>query len=159
MRRSLALASAALLAFGIAACGGSTVDSADVTTSAKSSSTSAASTSQSEEKSKQRGTSRQDPEINEPGAKRVDEAPDGHMPLSDADGAYLDDLIAAKVDVQGVEDQLIGAGRATCADTPEADRKAMADAMAGQLIAQGRTKAEASAVSSAIAKAAKKAYC
>lgn len=159
VRGSAALATATLLAFGIVACGDATVNSEDVSSSAKASSSSAGAASESAKKEKPRSTTNKEPEINEPGAKRVDEAPDGQMPLSEADGGYLDDIIAAKVDVAGVEDQLIGAGRATCAEVPEAERKAMADAMAGQLIAQGRTKADAATVASAIAKAAKKAYC
>ena len=89
----------------------------------------------------------------------MDEAPDGQMKLSEADDSYLEALEKAGIDVGGVEDQLIGTGRAACADAPEEERQVIALAIAGQLVAQGRSQESAEEVAKTIASSAKKAYC
>ena len=146
----------ALLTFGVAACGSSTVESSEVTSST---STKTSTTSSSTKTSAPKSSEKSAPEITDPQAKRVDEAPDGQMKLSEADDSYLGALEKAGIDVDGVEDQLIGTGRAACADAPEEERQVIALAIAGQLVAQDRSQDSAEEVAKAIASSAKKAYC
>lgn len=151
-------------AFALVACGDSTVDSAELSSARQSSAQASASSSSSaasESASAQRTKDAAgEPEITDPAAKQTDSAPSGQMPLSKKDESYLDALVADKIDVNGVEDALIGAARAHCAaGLVGQDANVMVDAIAGQLIAQERTTADPEAVSSSIAKAAKDAYC
>ena len=155
--RTLARTTAvALLTFGVAACGSSTVESSEVTSSTT---TKTSTTSSSTKTSAPKSSEKSAPEITDPQAKRVDEAPDGQMKLSEADDSYLGALEKAGIDVDGVEDQLIGTGRAACADAPEEEREVIALAIAGQLVAQGRSQESAEEVAKTIASSAKKAYC
>lgn len=155
--RTLATTTAvALLTFGMAACGSSTVESSEVTSSTT---TKTSTTSSSTKTSAQKSSEKSAPEITDPQAKRVDEAPDGQMKLSEADDSYLAALEKAGIDVDGVEDQLIGTGRAACADAPEEERQVIALAIAGQLVAQDRSQDSAEEVAKTIASSAKKAYC
>ncbi|OHR22186.1 hypothetical protein HMPREF2787_06255 [Corynebacterium sp. HMSC061H03] len=155
--RTLATTTAvALLTFGVAACGSSTVESSEVTSSTT---TKTSTTSSSTKTSAPKSSEKSAPEITDPQAKRVDEAPDGQMKLSEADDSYLGALEKAGIDVDGVEDQLIGTGRAACADAPEEERQVIALAIAGQLVAQGRSQESAEEVAKTIASSAKKAYC
>ncbi|MDK8506675.1 hypothetical protein HMPREF2751_05970 [Corynebacterium sp. HMSC063G05] len=155
--RTLATTTAvALLTFGMAACGSSTVESSEVTSSTT---TKTSTTSSSTKTSAPKSSEKSAPEITDPQAKRVDEAPDGQMKLSEADDSYLEALEKAGIDVAGVEDQLIGTGRAACADAPEEERQVIALAIAGQLVAQGRSQESAEEVAKTIASSAKKAYC
>ncbi|OFQ00386.1 DUF732 domain-containing protein [Corynebacterium sp. HMSC070B05] len=155
--RTLATTTAvALLTFGVAACGSSTVESSEVTSSTT---TKTSTTSSSTKTSAPESSEKSAPEITDPQAKRVDEAPDGQMKLSEADDSYLGALEKAGIDVDGVEDQLIGTGRAACADAPEEEREVIALAIAGQLVAQGRSQESAEEVAKTIASSAKKAYC
>ena len=155
--RTLATTTAvALLTFGVAACGSSTVESSEVTSSTT---TMTSTTSSSTKTSAPKSSEKSAPEISDPQAKRVDEAPDGQMKLSEADDSYLGALEKAGIDVDGVEDQLIGTGRAACADAPEEEREVIALAIAGQLVAQGRSQESAEEVAKTIASSAKKAYC
>ncbi|WP_049171819.1 DUF732 domain-containing protein [Corynebacterium sp. 239_CJEI] len=155
--RTLATTTAvALLTFGVAACGSSTVESSEVTSSTT---TKTSTTSSSTKTSAPKSSEKSAPEITDPQAKRVDEAPDGQMKLSEADDSYLGALEKAGIDVDGVEDQLIGTGRAACADAPEEEREVIALAIAGQLVAQGRSRESAEEVAKTIASSAKKAYC
>ncbi|MBC6796271.1 DUF732 domain-containing protein [Corynebacterium sp. MSK035] len=156
--RTLATTTAvALLTFGVVACGSSTVESSEVTSSTTTNKTST--TSSSTKTSAPKSSEKSAPEITDPQAKRVDEAPDGQMKLSEADDSYLGALEKAGIDVDGVEDQLIGTGRAACADAPEEEREVIALAIAGQLVAQGRSQESAEEVAKTIASSAKKAYC
>lgn len=155
--RTLATTTAvALLTFGVAACGSSTVESSEVTSSTT---TKTSTTSSSTKTSAPKSSEKSAPKITDPQAKRVDEAPDGQMKLSEADDSYLGALEKAGIDVDGVEDQLIGTGRAACADAPEEERQVIALAIAGQLVAQGRSQESAEEVAKTIASSAKKAYC
>lgn len=155
--RTLATTTAvALLTFEVAACGSSTVESSKVTSSTT---TKTSTTSSSTKTSAPKSSEKSAPEITDPQAKRVDEAPDGQMKLSEADDSYLGALEKAGIDVDGVEDQLIGTGRAACADAPEEERQVIALAIAGQLVAQDRSQESAEEVAKTIASSAKKAYC
>ncbi len=150
----------------LAACGDSTVESSEVTKtpSATETKSSATSTPKSGESETPRTSARESGErdITEPGASRASSAPDGRMPLSRDDEKYLDALIAAGIDVEGAEDQLIAAGHVHCragSDKKSEADAAVVDAVAGQVIAQERTKKDADAVAGSIAKAAESAYC
>ena len=155
--RTLATTTAvALLTFGVAACGSSTVESSEVTSSTT---TKTSTTSSSTKTSAPKSSEKSAPKITDPQAKRVDEAPDGQMKLSEADDSYLGALEKAGIDVDGVEDQLIGTGRAACADAPEEERQVIALAIAGQLVAQDRSQDSAEEVAKIIASSAEKAYC
>lgn len=151
-------AAVALLAFGTAACGGSTVESSEVTSSTTAAKTTSSSSS-SPSSSAPRTSASSDPQITDPTATRIDEAPDGLMKLSEADDAFLEALTKENIDVNGVEDQLIGTGRAACAEAPEEERNVVVLAIAGQLVAQERSDASAEEVAKIIATSAQKAYC
>ena len=66
------------------------------------------------------------------GAREISEIPSAEVPESDA--KYLDKLKDAGVNVDGVEDQLLGAGKAACDEN-----EVTIAAVAGQLIEQQRT--------------------
>lgn len=156
--RSLAASAAvALLALGVAACGGSTVNSTEVTSSTTVKSTEKSSSSTNS--SAPRSSDSAQPRVTDPTAKRIESAPDGLMKLTEADNAYLDAVAKENVDVRGVEDQLIGVGRAACSEAPTEERDVVVMAIAGQLVAQERTTASAEDVAKTIATAAKSAYC
>ncbi|WP_408934828.1 hypothetical protein ACKFRL_05985 [Corynebacterium marquesiae] len=66
------------------------------------------------------------------GAREISEIPSAEVPEQDA--KYLDKLKDAGVNVDGVEDQLLGAGKAACDEN-----EVTISAVAGQLIEQQRT--------------------
>lgn len=66
------------------------------------------------------------------GAREISEIPSAEVPEPDA--KYLDKLKDAGVNVDGVEDQLLGAGKAACDEN-----EVTIAAVAGQLIEQQRT--------------------
>ncbi|SQB96098.1 DUF732 domain-containing protein [Corynebacterium xerosis] len=151
-------------ALALAACGGSTVESSEVTDTTTTTAESSASETSTSESSTTRTSERADGErdITEPGAARASDAPDGRMPLSGDDEDFLDALIADDIDVEGTEDQLIAAGHVHCdagADGGTPEDALVIDAVAGQLVAQERTDKDEAAVTEAIAKAAESAYC
>ncbi|MEJ5920302.1 MULTISPECIES: DUF732 domain-containing protein [unclassified Corynebacterium] len=144
----------------LAACGDATVESSDVTTSATAEKPATASEKATEQSTAKTTKPKDANDITDDAAERVDEEPAGTMPLSKDDEGYLDALIDQGIDVAGAEDQLIAAGRAQCDEmVTDEEVGVLADAVAGQMIAQGRTDAKAENVAKAIADAAKKAYC
>lgn len=66
------------------------------------------------------------------GAREISEIPSAEVPEPDA--KYLDKLKDAGVNVDGVEDQLLGAGKAACDEN-----EVTISAVTGQLIEQQRT--------------------
>ncbi|WP_225746307.1 hypothetical protein [Corynebacterium sp. Marseille-P4611] len=66
------------------------------------------------------------------GAREISEIPSAEVPEPDA--KYLDKFKDAGVNVDGVEDQLLGAGKAACDEN-----EVTISAVAGQLIEQQRT--------------------
>ena len=66
------------------------------------------------------------------GAREISEIPSAEVPEPDA--KYLDKLKDAGINVDGVEDQLLGAGKAACDEN-----EVTISAVAGQLIEQQRT--------------------
>ncbi|MHA2790000.1 hypothetical protein ACXZ66_12795 [Corynebacterium sp. S7] len=144
MRKLLVGAIAIAASVSLAACGGATVNSEDVTTSAEppaSSSAPAPSSSQSASPTTtdKASSTRQAPASSsgqpaDIGAREVDEVPTQSVQYSPEEQAFLDEVTAGQVNVDSVQDQLIGTAQTICGgDT------VTRDAVAGQLIEQGRS--------------------
>ncbi len=154
--RKLALVGA-VLCLGLAGCDSATVDSdsgndtsvaplsrektsEESTTSSSESASSSASSSEEPSESKHDSKGSAEPRngsgsANSPedrGAREISEIPSAQLPKEEA--AYLDSLKDAGVNVDGVEDQLLGAGQGACGDD-----EITIPAVAGQLIEQQRS--------------------
>lgn len=92
-------------------------------------------------------------------AQEVSEIPDNSLQLSGVDREYLDSLKADGVDVEGIEDQLIGTASVVCGSEGAPLDEATIGAVAGQLIEQGRTTKAFEEVVDMINSSARKAYC
>lgn len=149
----------------LAACGGATVDSDDVTESGATSATAAASTgatdatatattSASTATVTERSTSIREGSYEDQPAREVD-APATMVPTySPQEQAYLDHLKESGVNVDGIEDQLTATGATVCANDP-----ITRDAVAGQLVEQRRTDMDASAVAALLSDTARANLC
>lgn len=153
----------------LAACGGATVDSDDVTESGATSTTAAASrgatdatttatatatTSASTATVTERSTSIREGSNEDQPAREVD-APATMVPTySPQEQAYLDHLKESGVNVDGIEDQLTATGATVCANDP-----ITRDAVAGQLVEQRRTDMDASAVAALLSDTARANLC
>lgn len=149
----------------LAACGGATVDSDDVTESGATSTTAAASTgatdatatattSASTATVTERSTSIREGSYEDQPARGVD-APATMVPTySPQEQAYLDHLKESGVNVDGIEDQLTATGATVCANDP-----ITRDAVAGQLVEQRRTDMDASAVAALLSDTARANLC
>ncbi|MDK4282546.1 hypothetical protein [Corynebacterium propinquum] len=175
------LASGALV---LAACGSATVEDEEPETLSKSSTTASESTAASSSKSKDadkdskdgkssKESEKKDSGANtaghsnaEPapqaggsggsrdrGAQEIDEIPDTNNFEGD-NAAFLDDVRALGVDVDGVEGQVISAGYLVCDD-----QTAILQAVAGQLIGQDRTDREFEDLADNLAESARKHFC
>ena len=150
--RKLALVGA-VLCLGLAGCDSATVDSdsgndtsvaplsrektseKSTTSSSESASSSASSSrepSESKGSSEPTNGSRSTNSPEDRGAREISEIPSAQLPKEEA--AYLDSLQDAGVKVDGVEDQLLGAGQGACGDND-----ITIPAVAGQLIEQQRS--------------------
>lgn len=154
--RKLALVGA-VLCLGLAGCDSATVDSdsgndtsvaplsrektsEESTTSSSESASSSASSSQEPSESKDDSKDSAEPRngsgsANSPedrGAREISEIPSAQLPKEES--AYLDSLKDAGVNVNGVEDQLLGAGQGACGED-----EITIPAVAGQLIEQQRS--------------------
>ena len=87
------------------------------------------------------------------GAQEIDEIPDTNNFEGD-NAAFLDDVRALGVDVDGVEDQVISAGYLVCDEQP-----AILQAVAGQLVGQDRTDREFEDLADNLAESARKHFC
>lgn len=87
------------------------------------------------------------------GAQEIDEIPDTNNFEGD-NAAFLDDVRALGVDVDGVEGQVISAGYLVCDD-----QTAILQAVAGQLIGQDRTDREFEDLADNLAESARKHFC
>lgn len=126
----------AVAGLSLAACGGTTVESDDVTTTPSSSATSSSSTTQTSETtvSEEPSTS-ENPALGEEGAaSEVSDFPDDAPVREPRDEAYLEALRQGGVDITGNEEQLLSTARTICGGSP-----ITRDAVAGQLIEQQRT--------------------
>lgn len=149
----------------LAACGGATVDSDDVTESGATSTTAAAptgatdatataTTSASTATVTERSTSIREGSYEDQPAREVD-APATMVPTySPQEQAYLDHLKESGVNVDGIEDQLTATGATVCANDP-----ITRDAVAGQLVEQRRTDMDASAVAALLSDTARANLC
>ncbi|PZQ26307.1 MAG: hypothetical protein DI558_04575 [Corynebacterium propinquum] len=175
------LASGALV---LAACGSATVEDEEPETLSKSSTTASESTAASSSKSKDadkdskdgkssKESEKKDSGANtagqnnaEPapqaggsggsrdrGAQEIDEIPNTNNFEGD-NAAFLDDVRALGVDVDGVEGQVISAGYLVCDD-----QTAILQAVAGQLIGQDRTDREFEDLADNLAESARKHFC
>lgn len=150
--RKLALVGA-VLCLGLAGCDSATVDSdsgndtsvaplsrekTSEESNTSSSESASSSASSSEEPSESKGSSEPrngSGSANSPedrGAREISEIPSAQLPKEEA--AYLDSLKDAGVNVDGVEDQLLGAGQGACGED-----EITIPAVAGQLIEQQRS--------------------
>lgn len=86
------------------------------------------------------------------GAREISEIPSAEVPEPDA--KYLDKLKDTGVNVDGVEDQLLGAGKAACDEN-----EVTISAVAGQLIEQQRTTQSFEELSQLIKDSARSGIC
>ena len=86
------------------------------------------------------------------GAREISEIPSAEVPEPDA--KYLDKLKDGGVNVDGVEDQLLGAGKAACDEN-----EVTISAVAGQLIEQQRTTQSFEELSQLIKDSARSGIC
>lgn len=156
-RRTAFLSLLAVPALALTACGGSTVESADVTT--RSSSTSAT-TSSTEETTSSEQTPTSERQSNDSAASRASALPDNRVPLTEEDEDFLDAMESSSIDIEGTEDQVMAAARSECVDGEDPEySEILIKAVSGQLIAQERTELSESEVAQIIADAADSAYC
>ena len=135
----------AALCLTLAGCGSATVDSeppqetevAPLERESEAPSSSESATSKSQE---------------DRGAREISEIPSAEVPEPDA--KYLDKLKDAGVNVDGVEDQLLGAGKAACDEN-----EVTISAVAGQLIEQQRTTQSFEELSQLIKDSARSGIC
>lgn len=98
-------------------------------------------------------------------AQEVSAVPTPEAHYSDREKHFLDELKNKGINVDGVEDQMLGAAGQVCTDKPApqpaqpAQPNYLVEAIAGQLVEQKRSDKPAEEVVSIIAKAAQDAYC
>lgn len=135
MRNVAVALSLALAGLTLAACGGTTVDSSDVTatpSAVTSSATSTASTTTSTKPSEKRPED--DALENEGAASEVSDFPENTAKRPPEQEAYLEALREGGVKIEGNEDQLLATAGTLCGG-----ETITRDAVAGQLIEQQRT--------------------
>lgn len=155
---------AALLAAAgltLAACGGATVDSDDVTeTPAPSSSAEEQSMEESSTESSTEPSSAapaapaDDPAAGEGAASEVENTPDAAPMRPEKDEAFLEALRQGGVNVEGNEEQLVGTARTICGGST-----VTRDAVAGQLVEQQATDMNVEELSELIESAARDNLC
>lgn len=169
MRTGL-LVAALVGALTLTACGDATVDNDTVTETSvaplerapkkSTSAEEAAATETTEEE----GTAARRPRPAEPqpqdqAAREVDEVPEATLPRTPEDVHYLGEISDSDIDIDGVEDQLIGTASTVCGGGESELNRATLPAVAGQLIEQGRTDKSVEEVVEIIETAATDAYC
>lgn len=100
-----------------------------------------------------------DPKPQDQGAREIDEIPAQEVPRSAEDITFLGDLTDEDIDVDGVEDQLIGTAATICGGGDNDLTTATLPAVAGQLVEQGRSDLPVDEVAELIDSAARNAYC
>lgn len=100
-----------------------------------------------------------EPQPQDQGAREIDEIPEQQIPRSAEDVAFLGELTDEGIDVDGVEDQLIGTASTVCGNGENVLTEATPPAVAGQLVEQGRTDLPVGEVTALIESAAQNAYC
>ena len=155
--RKIALCVATLAtASAVAACGGATVDSDDVTetpTVTEEVTETASSTSSVSSSPAPRSSSVGNGPVDQP-AREVTEVSPQASAFSPEEEAYLATLRESGVNVDGIEDQLTATGATVCADN-----LITRDAVAGQLVEQRRTDMDAAGVAALISDTARANLC
>lgn len=100
-----------------------------------------------------------EPQPQDQGAREVDEVPEVAIPRTPEDVTYLGEISDADIDVEGVEDQLIGTASTVCGGGDSELNRATLPAVAGQLTEQGRTDKSVEEVTEILRAAATNAYC
>ena len=159
MRKVAFCFATAAAAVAVAACGGATVDSDDVTeTPTVASETTEAGTSETTEASETTETSAvvssQSNRVDDQPAREVTDVPQQASAFSPQEEAYLATLRESGVNVDGIEDQLTATGATVCADD-----LITRDAVAGQLVEQRRTDMDAAGVAALISDTARANLC
>ena len=155
----------ATAAAAVAACGGATVDSDDVTdtptvaseaeTESETETTETAETTEtSEVPSSSAVVSSQSKRVDDQPAREVTDVPQQASAFSPQEEAYLATLRESGVNVDGIEDQLTATGATVCADN-----LITRDAVAGQLVEQRRTDMDAAGVAALISDTARANLC
>lgn len=163
MRKTAMAAFLAAAGLTLAACGGATVDSDDVTETpapAPSSSAEEQSTETSSPESSTESSSAapaapaDDPAAGEGAASEVENTPDAAPMRPEKDEAFLESLRQGGVNVEGNEEQLVGTARTICSGST-----VTRDAVAGQLVEQQATDMNVEELSELIESAARDNLC
>ena len=165
MRKVAFCFATAATAVAVAACGGATVDSDDVTdtptvafeaeTESETETTGTTETTEtSEAPSSSAVVSSQSKRVDDQPAREVTDVPQQASAFSPQEEAYLATLRESGVNVDGIEDQLTATGATVCADN-----LITRDAVAGQLVEQRRTDMDAAGVAALISDTARANLC
>lgn len=160
MRKTAMTAVLAAVGLSLAACGGATVDSEDVTatpstsTAAPSSSVEESESAAETESSSAASAPADDPAAGEGAASEVENTPDAAPMRPEQDEAFLEALREGGVNVEGNEEQLVGTARTICGGSD-----ITRDAVAGQLIEQQATQLEFDDLTKLIDSAARDNLC
>lgn len=166
MKRIYATLASGLLCLSLAACGGVTVEGDDSpstaaapTESSAGSSSTARSTERSSQASQSNGSGGST--ARDGAAEEIDGLPEVTVERSAEAQAFLDALKDENIDISGVEDQLIATAQNYCSSENK-DQNVTVDAVAGQLIVQGRTSVkedQAAEISTLLKESADRTYC
>ena len=162
MRKVAFCFATAATAVAVAACGGATVDSDDVTDTptvaseaeTESETETTETTETSEVPSSSAVVSSQSKRVDDQPAREVTDVPQQASAFSPQEEAYLATLRESGVNVDGIEDQLTATGATVCADN-----LITRDAVAGQLVEQRRTDMDAAGVAALISDTARANLC
>ncbi|MCG7291207.1 hypothetical protein MHJ98_02350 [Corynebacterium afermentans] len=162
MRKVAFCFATAAAAVAVAACGGATVDSDDVTDTptvaseaeTESETDTAETTETSEAPSSSAVVSSQSKRVDDQPAREVTDVPQQASAFSPQEEVYLATLRESGVNVDGIEDQLTATGATVCADN-----LITRDAVAGQLVEQRRTDMDAAGVAALISDTARANLC
>ncbi|AGF73617.1 DUF732 domain-containing protein [Corynebacterium halotolerans] len=164
-RHGLLLATA-LSAFALTACGGATVENDPGTDTSVAplerapQSTPAESDDESDDGGERPPAAPPaSPQPQDQGAQEVSEVPTPQPERSGEDTAFLGGLSDGGIDVNGVEDQLIGAASTVCRAEESGIGEVTVTAVAGQLVEQQRTELTAEDAVALIENEARAAYC
>ena len=162
MRKVAFCFATAAAAVAVAACGGATVDSDDVTdtptVASEAETASETETTETTETSAAPSSSAvvssQSKRVDDQPAREVTDVPQQASAFSPQEEAYLATLRESGVNVDGIEDQLTATGATVCADN-----LITRDAVAGQLVEQRRTDMDAAGVAALISDSARANLC
>lgn len=153
--RLTTLTPALLLTYTLAACGGATVGTDDVTATPTTTATTATATSSSATtSSRTTATVTQTSTREAPVVEEIESIPAQASHFTPQEEAFLDHLRQNGLNVEGVEDQLTATGINVCADDV-----ITRDAVAGQLVEQRRTDMDPAALGELISDAARANLC